>query len=212
MLFVFHIFRYRAKDQGDIGKYVPQHRVITVGCYFSRKLGVKVSKTTDASILKAYLNEVKENKRAREDDESATALHPKKRGRRVLLGEDLDQKVHMYLMKVREEGGGVSARIAMAAAKGILLTCDRDMFVEFGSHVQLNKAWTYSLLYRMKFVQRNVSTAASKHSGAHFEAKKQQFLRGVADTVEMEEVPAELVINWDQTGITIVPSNTWTME
>ena len=34
----------------------------------------------------------------------------------------------------------------------------------------------------------------------------------VATTVEMEEIPAELVLNWDQTGIRLVPSSTWTME
>ena len=28
----------------------------------------------------------------------------------------------------------------------------------------------------------------------------------------MEEIPAELILNWDQTGIKIVPSNTWTMD
>ena len=28
----------------------------------------------------------------------------------------------------------------------------------------------------------------------------------------MEEVPAELILNWDQTGIKIVPSSTWTMD
>ena len=28
----------------------------------------------------------------------------------------------------------------------------------------------------------------------------------------MEETPAELVLNWDQTGIKLVPSSTWTME
>ena len=34
----------------------------------------------------------------------------------------------------------------------------------------------------------------------------------VATTVEMEQIPAELVLNWDQTGIRLVPSSTWTME
>ena len=28
----------------------------------------------------------------------------------------------------------------------------------------------------------------------------------------MEEVPAELIINWDQTGIKLIPSSSWTME
>ena len=31
-------------------------------------------------------------------------------------------------------------------------------------------------------------------------------------TVEMKEIPAELILNWDQTGIKIVPSSTWTMH
>ena len=30
--------------------------------------------------------------------------------------------------------------------------------------------------------------------------------------MEMEEIPPELILNWDQTGIRIVPSNTWTMD
>ena len=30
--------------------------------------------------------------------------------------------------------------------------------------------------------------------------------------VEMEEIPGELVLNWDQTGIRLVPSSTWTRE
>ena len=41
---------------------------------------------------------------------------------------------------------------------------------------------------------------------------KQKFLDDVVETVEMEEVCSELILNWDQTGIQIVPSSTWTME
>ena len=28
----------------------------------------------------------------------------------------------------------------------------------------------------------------------------------------MKEIPTELILNWDQTGVKIVPSSTWTME
>ena len=88
--------------------------------FFSRKLSHRVSETTVHSIKKVYLEGMKE-KRAAEDDGDVTLLPPKKCGRPVLLGEDLDSKVQMYLKKVR--GGVVSARIAMAAARGILLSC-----------------------------------------------------------------------------------------
>ena len=108
---------------------------------------------------------MKENRARVDDDDGDLAVPPaKKRGRRVLLGDDLDMKVQMYLKKVREGGGVVSARIAMAAARGIVLTCDRSLLVEFGGHVELSKHWAYSLLQRMKFVQRKVTTAKSKHT------------------------------------------------
>ena len=63
----------------------------------------------------------------------------KKRGRPVLLGEVLDTKVQQYLRRVRDGGGVVSARIVMAAARGILLSCDRSRLIEFGRDVELKK-------------------------------------------------------------------------
>ena len=83
------------------------------------------------SIKRAYLEDMKESRAVGEEGDIAM-LPPKKRGRRVLLGEELDAKVQMYLKKVREGGGVVSARIAVAAAKGILLTCDKSMLTEYG--------------------------------------------------------------------------------
>ena len=85
------------------------------------------------------------------------------------------------------------------------------MLAEYGGHVELNVDWAYSLLRRMKFVQRKVMTAKSKHAVAEFLELKEQFLADVVATVEMEEIPPELILNWDQTGIKIVPSSTWTM-
>ena len=41
---------------------------------------------------------------------------------------------------------------------------------------------------------------------------KREFLEDVVATVEMEEIPLEVILNWDQTGIRIVPSNNWTMD
>ena len=118
----------------------------------------------------------------------------------------------MYLRRVRDGGRVVTARIAVAAARGILMSCDHSKLAEFGGHVTLNRFWAYSLLKRMKFVKWKVTTAKSKHAVAEFQRLKEQFLQDVVTTVEMEEIPSELILNWDQTGIKIVPSNTWTIE
>ena len=45
-----------------------------------------------------------------------------------------------------------------------------------------------------------------------FEGLKSQFLNDFVSIVEMEEIPPELIFNWDQTCIKIVPSSLWTMK
>lgn len=129
-----------------------------------------------------------------------------------MLGKDLDAKVQLYLKKVRESGGAVSARIVMAAAHGIVLFSDKSMLVEFGGHVEFSRHWAHSLLKRMNFVQRKATTAKSKQTVENFREVKKSFLDDLVATVEMEEIPAELILNWDQTGIKMVPSSSWTME
>ena len=141
-----------------------------------------MNKSTVLSINKAYLEEMKENRTA-EDGGDLSELPAKKRGRWVLLGDEMDQKVQLYLKEVREGGGVISARIAMAA-RGIVLTCDRSLLVEFGGHVELNIHWAYSLLHRMNFVQKKVTTAKSKHAIEDFNRLKEEFLDDVSATVE----------------------------
>ena len=78
--------------------------------------------------------------------------------------------------------------------------------------MELNKFWAHSLIKRINFVQRKDTTSKSKSSLVDFEEKEAAFLDAVTETVFMEEIPAEFVLNWDQTGIKLVPSSVWTME
>ena len=64
----------------------------------------------------------------------------------------------------------------------------------------------------MKLVQRKVTTAKTKLTITDFNWTKEQFLEHVVATVKLEEIPPELILNWDQTGMKIVPSDSWTMD
>ena len=81
----------------------------------------------------------------------------------------------------------MSARIAMAAARGILLSWTK--LAEFGGHVELNWHWAYSLMSRMKFVKRKVTTAKSKHSIMCFTQLKEAFLGDVVAMVKITSCP-----------------------
>ena len=43
-------------------------------------------------------------------------------------------------------------------------------------------------------------------------AVKQQYLTHIKSVVCMEEIPEELVLNWDHTALKLAPSSNWTME
>ena len=63
----------------------------------------------------------------------------------------------------------------------------------------------------MNFVQRKATTAKSKLADVNFKEKRKEFLDDSVSIVELEEIPPELVLNWDQTGIKLVPLASWTM-
>ena len=44
------------------------------------------------------------------------------------------------------------------------------------------------------------------------EGVRKTFLSEVVQTVEMNDIPGELIFNWDQTGVNLVPGALWTMD
>ena len=63
----------------------------------------------------------------------------------------------------------------------------------------------------MGYVKRKASTTA-KVTVEDFADMKAQFLLDIQAFVEFEEIPLELVFNWDHTGIHYVPVSNWTLE
>ena len=201
-------FRYSPAVRANIGEYACHHGVAKAARYFSRQLGWQVSESTVHSIKKDYVSEVREKSKA-QDEGDITVLPYKKRGRPVLLGEVLDYKLQAYLKKTREGAGAVSARTVVAAARGIIMTYDKTKLREFGGHIHLTRHWAHALLKRMDFVKRAATTAKSKHTADNFAQLKKDSLD---DVVSMEEILLSSIMNWDQTGIKLVPSSSWTME
>ena len=142
---------------------------------------------------------------------SVTSLPVKKRGRPLLLGEELDAKVTTYIKCLREGGGVVTTAVTMACATALLWKIDRCALSENGGSITITANWAKSLLHRMGFVKRKGSSTM-KLTVTNFEVVKKQFLFDVKTVLEMEEIPPELVFNWDHTAISIVPGSSWSME
>ena len=137
------------------------------------------------------------------------SLPEKKQGHTLLLG---DSKLQLYLKTIRASGGAVTAGIAIAAARGLIMVENRNKLFEYGGHIKLNRSWAYSLFGRMGLVQRKPTTSKSRMDGTDFATQKKAFLDDLVTTVEIEEISSELIVNWDQTGIRLVPVSSTTTE
>ena len=128
----------------------------------------------------------------------------------MLLGRKMDVMVQEYVEKLRQNGGVISTDIVKSGARGILQSLDRTSLSEYGGHVTLSTAWAKSLLRRMNYRKRRGTTKAAMPV-EQFQEIKTAFLKDIIDVVTMDEIPSDLIFNWDQTGLNLVPASSWTM-
>ena len=142
--------------------------------------------------------------------ETVNEIHGCKTDRPLLVGDELDKQVQQYLTDLRKRGCVINTRIAIAVGEGILLNKDANLLTSNGGGITLTKDWAKYLFKRMGLVKRKGNTKA-KVNIEDFDEIKKLFLLDIKGVVAMDEVPPELIINWDQTGLNYVPVSSWTM-
>ena len=136
-----------------------------------------------------------------------TKLESVPRGPPFLLGKEMDMQVQEYIKSLWESGGVVNSKIVMA--EGIVKSHDNNLLQENGGHIVLSKSWEKSVLGRMGYVKRRASIKV-KVIAADFDVLKTQFVFDIRTIVEIENIPPNMIINWDHTGIHYVPVSNWT--
>ena len=197
----------------QIGKRAAHHGVTASIRYFKRKYhDLRLTETTVRRLKHLYLDKVPEleeqNSKDSSDDETpeeVQTLPRKKQGRPLLIGDELDKEIQAYIKHMREASSAVNTEVVIAAAEGILMNHDSK------SKIQLTTAWAKYLLKRMGYVKRRATTSG-KETVEDFESLKEEFLLEVKNTVCMDEIPGDMIVNFDQTGIHYIPVMPWTME
>lgn len=209
-----------AKKRGQYKSYTPSEKAIiskrATECgvtntvrYFSKKFADRpLCEGTIRTWVKQYKRELI-SRRGCNKDANIVKLESKRRGRPLLLGDELDKRVQLYVKALREAGAVINTSITMAAAEGVVKSFDSNLLQSNGGHITCGKHWAKNFLQRMGYVKRRANTTA-KVSVADFEVCKAQFLFDINTIVEMEEIPKALVLNWDHTGINYVPVSKWT--
>jgi hypothetical protein len=201
---------FTPEEKAQIGKRAAEYGVTASLRYFSKAFtGRSLKESTVRTWKMKYLQEIAARRRSG-GDMNVKELVNKKLGRPLMLGEDLDKQVRAYLTALRENGVVVNTAITIACAKGVVKCFNSNLLDCNGGHISLTKHWAKCLMERMEFVKRRANTKTNI-SLPDFERYKAQFIFDVIAVIEMEEIPSDLVINWDQTGIHYVPVSSWTM-
>ena len=199
------------EERATIGEYAAKHGPAAA----IRHLG-SFPNLKEASVRgwrDAYRREVfnQSNDRKRDRPVEVTELPQKRRGRPLLIGEELEEEVKLFIKASRAEGTVVNTETVMGTARGVVISHDANLLAENGGYINITKEWAQRVLQQMGLVKRKGTTKA-KVLPSDFEKVKRQFLFDVRTIVAMESIPKELIINWDQTGMKYVPVSDWTLK
>ena len=100
-------------------------------------------------------------------------LPHKHRGRPLLLGEQLEDEVKVFINSAHESGSVVNTETVMGTARGVVISHDANLLVENGGYINITKDWA-QLLQRMNLVKRKGTTKV-KVLPSNFEKLKKQF-------------------------------------
>ena len=168
--------KFTDSQKALIGKRATEHGVTSSIRYFNKKYPeFDLRETTVRRFKNEYLTEMKKRRREETALEAVTELPSKKRGRPTLLAKELEDEVRAYITVLRENGAVVNTAIAIASARGVILSHDFNLLVANGGHIELSKSWAKSFLQRIGFVKRK-GTTKSKVAVADFDTIKEQLL------------------------------------
>ena len=195
-----------------VAKYASENGIMSAIRHFEKQFAPNsLKESTIRGWKNLYQAELKMRVSRKEEDLDIKVIPEKKIGRPLLLGSDLDKEVQAYLRTIRKAGCPVNTAVTLGAATGLVRRKDSNLLAANGGPIVLTRGWAQYLLNRMGYVKRKASTTA-KVTVEDFASVKAQFLSDIQAFVELEEIPLELVFNWDHTGIQYVPVSNWTLE
>ena len=105
----------------------------------------------------------------------------------------------------------MNRNIILEPARGIVMHKNKSLLAENSGHINVNKSWANLFLARYSFVKCR-ATKATRKVPADFQKKQEVFVTNVQETIMTKAIPLELVINFNQTGVKIVPVAKWTLD
>ena len=155
--------------------------VMPLLCESFLKFDAPLDESTVRSLKNSYVTaQAAKKRKMSEADVVLESLPPKKRGRPLLLSDNLDTQVQAYIRASRAQGCVVNSSLVIAGAMGIIKKTNPALLENMSE--LLSKNWAKSILFRMGYVKRRGPTTA-KINPDNFEDLRETFLEQVQSTV-----------------------------
>ena len=192
-----------------VGEYASMHGNLAAVRHFTKKLGVEVKESSVRTWKVKYRAEIEQKKRGSDKGELRVACQEALKTL-AAWGKATRQSEMLHSSTVGERQSDNYYN-----SDGSCYGYSQKKWQEpsvWKRRLYLNYPYSAkSLLCRLNFVKQKGSST-TKLTVENFEAIKEQFILDIRAVVEMEDIPPEMVFNWDQMGISIVPGSLWTME
>ena len=195
---------YSPEVKAKIARYAIDNGPTKAAKHFSKVLEKNISESTVRGFKSSYILQSA-------GKESVNKLTTKSRGRPTLLPNEMDNDVKDYIRDLRESGGILNTNIVQCIGKGVVLEKNKSLLLEYGGSIELTREWARSVLDRMNF-KKLKATKGIKHKPNDFDKLKSDFIERIDSAIGEDDIPSNLVFNWDQTGLNMVPQCSWTME
>ena len=136
----------------QIGKRAAEHGVTAAICYFKKKFPDLPLKETTVRRLKNLYHQELLTKPLKLGDDIVPELLPMKRGRPLLIGDELDRQVREYILDTRRVGGDINTAVVIAGGTGIVMSQNPSLLKGMKDG-KLTKDWANYVLQLMGFVK-----------------------------------------------------------
>ena len=193
---------YHEGEKMKVAKYANVHGPANALRHFKKDFP-NLTESTIRGWLTKYRSEIKRT------SSSELVQISERRGRPLLLPDELDRKLRVFISSTRAAGGTVNRHVI----HGILMGLIKSDLGRFGQYLNftVTNSWLRSLYKRMNLTRRLVTASRPAITKAAWLEVKAKFLHDILCAVVEDSIPDELVINVDQTPSKFVPTDNVTM-
>ena len=201
-----HYAHYSNEDRAKIGKYASENGNERANKKF-RERYPSLTESTIRNFKKRYLQRMA-LERKKLNPEPVTTICNKERGRPPLLLE-LDDKLVSFLKAVRIKGEVVNIHVVRATAQALIAS--NPAFSQQFARFEMSRSWVQSVYRRMGLTIRAGTTSRPPVPQGIYDECQRDFLSDIKHKVESHSIPAQLVLNSDQTPSSYVSVGKRTM-